>query len=301
MYQISDLYSNFWKKDFKKFSGIVVQTITFKDAAMLEEYKETFSFYAFTLVLSGKISFIYDGENVDLTKDFLHLYLPGSEFSVIEVSEDYRALCLIADESYIMDLPCMEKLLVMTYSPNLLKFKGRLLLNDEFYKRLVKLFSLIEDYYKSPLKYRIICIKEVFSVIIYDCFGILESNKNNNFTTENLEKIFLKFFQLLKENFLSRHEIKYYSDKLGITPEYLSRIVRKITGKTVMHFLHRMLITEASRQLINSDKSMSELADYLNFATSASFSKFFKTHRGIPPLLYRKKNKSTNNDSIFNY
>ena len=292
MYQISDLYSNLWKKDFKNFSGIVAETITYNDAAWMEDYKETFSFYAFTLVISGKIKIRYDGENIDLTQEFFHLYLPGSEFSVLEVTEDYKALCLIADESYILDLPCMEKLLVMTYSPGFLKYKGRLQLNDEFYRRMSSLFSLLEDYTKSILKYRAVCIKEVFSALIYDCAGIVESNKNNKVATENLEMIFLKFFQLLKENFRTQHEIRFYSDKLGITPEYLSRIVRKITGKTVMDFLNRMLVTEASRQLIHSDMTMVELAAYLNFATSAGLSKFYKKHKGISPLKYRQTHKN---------
>lgn len=291
MYQITDLYSNFWKKDFRNFSGIVTETITYKDAFWLEDYKETFSFYAFTLVLSGKIRLKYDAESIDLTKETLHLYLPGTEFSVIEVSEDYRALCLIADESYIMDLSCMEKLLVITYSPSHLKLKGRLRLTDKDYERMVRLFSLIEDYSHTNFKYKVDCINEIFSALIYDFSGILELSTKDRTVTENLEGIFFKFFQLLKENFRSQHEIRFYSDKLLITPEYLSRIVRKITGKTVKHFLDRMLITEAAWQLIHTQMSMSELASYLNFATSASLSKFFKTHKGISPLKYRHFHK----------
>ena len=293
MYQISDLYSNFWKRDFKNFSGIVAETITSKDAQWLELYKETFSFYAFTLVISGKMKIRYDGENIELTECSFYLYLPGSEFSVVEVSEDYEALCIIADESYLMDLSCMEKLLIMTYSPNLLKMKGHLHLNDEYYSRMFKLFSLIEDYSQSTLKCKVDCIKEIFSALIYDFSGILELNKKDRIATENLEGIFFKFFLLLKENFRSQHEIRFYSDKLGITPEYLSRIVKRITGKTVMHFLDRMLITEASWQLIHSNMSMAELASHLNFATSASLSKFFKNHKGISPLKYRQINKRT--------
>ena len=291
MYHISDLYSNFWKKEFKNFSGIVAETIICKDAAWLEDYKETFSFFAFTLVISGNIRISYDGENIELTKHSFHLYLPGSEFSVIEVSEDYKALCIIADESYLMDLPCMEKLLVITYSPNLLKLKGHLLLNNEYYNRMIKLFSLIEDYSGSTINYKVECISEIFSTMIYDLSGFLELNINGRNATENLESLFFKFFQILKENYRSQHEIRYYSEKLGITPEYLSRIVRKITGKTVMHFLNRMLLTEASWQLIHSEMSMAEIAGYLNFATSASLSKFFKTHKGISPLKYRQIHK----------
>lgn len=291
MYQISELYSNFWKKDLKNFSGIVAETITYKDATWLEDYKESFSFYAFTLVITGKIRIKYDRENIDLVKDSFHLYLPGSEFSVIEVSEDYRAICVIADESYIMDIPCMDKLLILTFSPSLLKLKGHLELNDQNFPRMVKLFSLLEDYSRFPLRYRESCINEIFSALIYDFSGILELNKKDRLATENLEGLFLKFFQLLKENFRTQHEIRFYAGKLGITPEYLSRIVRRITGKTVMHFLDRMLITEASWQLIHSDISMAELASYLNFATSASLSKFFKNHKGVSPLKYRQIHK----------
>ena len=292
MYQISDLYSNFWKKDFKDFPGIAAETIICKDAAWVEDYKETFSFYAFSLVISGRIVIRYDGEDIELTKHSFHLYLPGSEFSVIEVSEDYKALCIIADESYIIDLPSMEKLLTVTYYPTLLKWKGRLLLNDGDYGRMVKLFSLIEYYSRSTLKYKEVCINDVFSALIYDLSGILELNKNERIATKNLEGIFFKFLQLLKENFKTQHELRFYSNNLGITPEYLSRIVKKITGKTVIHFLNRMLITEASRQLIHSDMTMSELAAYLNFASSASLSKFFKTHKGISPLKYKQQHKN---------
>lgn len=290
MYQISDLYSNFWEKDQKNFFGIVAEAITCKDAQWLEEYKETFSFYAFTLVISGKMKIRYDGEIMELTECSFYLYLPGSEFSVIEVSEDYVAICIIAEESYIMDLSCMEKLLIMTFSPSLLKFKGRIQLTDESYSRMVKLFSLLEDYSLSTTKYRAECSNAILSALIYDISGILELYKDR-IATENLEGIFFKFFQLLKDNFRTQHEIRFYSGKLGITPEYLSRIVRKITGKTVMHFLDRMLVTEASRQLIHSRMSMAELASYLNFATSAGLSKFFKNHKGIPPLKYRQIHK----------
>lgn len=294
MYHISDLYSKTGRQELKDLSGIFGEIITCKDASWLENYKETFSFYAFTLVITGNIRIKYDGRNIDLKKDSFHLYLPGTEFSVIEVSEDYKALCIIADESYIIDLPCMEKLLVMTYSPSLLNLKGLIQLNKENYERLFQLTSLIESYSRSVLNYRIECINEIFSALVYDFSGILELNKTERIATENLEGIFYKFFQLLKENYRNRYEIRYYSDKLGITPEYLSRIVRKITGKTVMHFLDRMLLTEASRQLIHSDISIGELATYLNFATSASLSKFFKNHKGISPMKYRQIHKKHN-------
>lgn len=288
MYQISEVYSNFWKRDFKKFSGIVAERISSKDASWLENYTESFSFYAFTLVISGWIKIRYDKGIIELTKNSFHLYLPGSEFSLIDVSEDYEAFCVVSDEGYILDLPCMEKLLLMIYSPGLLKLKGLFSLSESDYQRMFNLFSLIELYSRSSFKYRKECIEQTFSTLIYDLSVILELNTNLRTTTENLENLFFKFFQLLKDNFRDRHYISYYSEKLGITPEYLSRIVKKISGKTVISLLNRMLVTEASWKLIHSQMSMAEIATYLNFASSASLCKFFKTQKGISPLKYRQ-------------
>lgn len=67
---------------------------------------------------------------------------------------------------------------------------------------------------------------------------------------------------------------------------------RKETGKGVAEFISRLKIEEAKQKLIDSDRSISEIAFYLGFSSPAHFSKVFSSLTKISPSEYRKKHFS---------
>ena len=74
---------------------------------------------------------------------------------------------------------------------------------------------------------------------------------------------------------------------MNITPNYLSRIVKRITGKTVIDCINEMLAIEATWLLKSTRLTVAQIADRLNFASSPSFDKFYKRMRGCSPLSAR--------------
>ena len=72
-----------------------------------------------------------------------------------------------------------------------------------------------------------------------------------------------------------------YAGQLYVTPNYLNRTVKKITGFTASHHIQQHIITEAKRQAMFSLSSMKEIAYSLGFDNLAHFSKFFKTNSGM--------------------
>jgi len=74
----------------------------------------------------------------------------------------------------------------------------------------------------------------------------------------------------------------------SITPVYLSRVVRQVTGPTVVDYINQMLLMEASFLLQTSPLSITQIADRLHFADTPSFSKFFSRLKGMSPKEYRK-------------
>ena len=76
---------------------------------------------------------------------------------------------------------------------------------------------------------------------------------------------------------------------LNITPVYLSRVVRQVTGRTVIDYINQMLLMEASFLLQTSPMSITQIADHLHFADTPSFSKFFSRLKGVSPKEYRYK------------
>jgi AraC-like DNA-binding protein len=87
---------------------------------------------------------------------------------------------------------------------------------------------------------------------------------------------------------VEHHDIPFYADQLHISPVYLSRVVRQVTGRTVVDYINQMLLMEASFLLQTSQLSIAQIADHLHFADTPSFSKFFSRLSGMSPKEYRK-------------
>ena len=101
-----------------------------------------------------------------------------------------------------------------------------------------------------------------------------------------------RFLSLLMENYCKKHTVAFYAERMNYTPQYLTEIVKRQTGRTVNDFIFEMLYCEARNLLSVSDASVQQIADELNFSDQAAFSKFFKRRSGMSPLEFRKINKA---------
>lgn len=101
--------------------------------------------------------------------------------------------------------------------------------------------------------------------------------------TKRKRTLFLQFTQLLVENVSNSRSIDFYADKLCISPQYLSRIVKEVSGKTVYHWISDTLLDKIVSLMNNTDLSIMQIADQLNFSDQASLNKFFKKNIGLPP------------------
>lgn len=97
-----------------------------------------------------------------------------------------------------------------------------------------------------------------------------------------------QFKRLLKKNFLSKKQVVDYADELCVTPNYLNKTVKKVTGFTASYHIQQQIILEAKRQVIHSNGSMKEIAYFLGFDNLAHFSKFFKNNSGMNFTSFRK-------------
>lgn len=97
------------------------------------------------------------------------------------------------------------------------------------------------------------------------------------------------FVRLVDTYYKTRHDTKYYADRLYITPNYLNEIVRKCLGTTAKGYIRDQIIREAKRLLSYTDRSVCEIADDLHFESSSYFIRLFRQETRITPLQYRKQ------------
>jgi AraC-like DNA-binding protein len=75
--------------------------------------------------------------------------------------------------------------------------------------------------------------------------------------------------------------------ELGYSPDYLSDMLRKETGRSARDHIHFFLIERAKDYLLGSEKTVSEVAFLLGFEHPQHFSKLFKSKTGVSPGAYR--------------
>lgn len=106
---------------------------------------------------------------------------------------------------------------------------------------------------------------------------------------DRMRSLFLRFMYMLPRHVCENHSVGFYASQLCITPQYLNRVVRRISGHSVSDTINRILTREIVKLLENKDLSIQEIADRLCFADQATMSKFFKRQKGLSPTAYRQK------------
>lgn len=111
----------------------------------------------------------------------------------------------------------------------------------------------------------------------------------SDYKTSHNEELALKFMQLIVTHGKEWNEVSQYSTELCVTPVYLSRAIKAVSGKTVMEWINEARVAEAKILLRKPNVSIQEIAEELRFSDQSAFGKFFKKQEGLSPLEYRRK------------
>lgn len=244
--------------------------------------------YSFTLVLEGRLRIVYNGQELTLRPDDLYIYSPGLPVTVVEASPDYRGLCLLADENVTFEIPTVHDLVQMAYAPVVQLHQPKLTLLREDALRLAGKMREIIGYLHSDHIYRGEILRMLYSVILLDLQDIQNRAISHRSVPQRVEDLFVSFIRLLPQHFAEHRDIAFYASCLNISAVYLSRIVRQVSGRTVMDYVNRFLTMEAAFLLRTSRRSIGQIADALHFADTASFSKFFLRRKGLSPRAFRE-------------
>ena len=97
-----------------------------------------------------------------------------------------------------------------------------------------------------------------------------------------------RFKQLVATSLKSTHLVSEYANLLHITPNHLTKSVRTVTGKSPTKWLEETIVLEAKALLFQSTLSVSEIASEVGVADPSYFSRLFKKHAGVSPLVFRR-------------
>lgn len=101
--------------------------------------------------------------------------------------------------------------------------------------------------------------------------------------------LFQAFIKKLTSMEVKPRSVTWYADQLCITPKYLTSVCRNHSGRNAFELINEAVMTDIRYQLKYSQKSIKEIADYLDFPNISFFGKYVRKHVGCSPKEYRRR------------
>ena len=131
-------------------------------------------------------------------------------------------------------------------------------------------------------------VEHLETALLYD-LKLLHAHQSGANTTKlsRGQRILQQFLDALGRKDPLPRNIKAYADYLCITPNHLSAVIRKQSGRSVMDWLNAHCVLRAQVLLRHTNLSIYEIADRLGFQSATFFTRFFHRETGLTPKEYR--------------
>ncbi len=162
-----------------------------------------------------------------------------------------------------------------------------------------KMFNLIDDiqdeYTKSIDKHSQKLIVSNIELMLNYCTRFYD---RQFYLRENLNKDLISRFEKLLKDYYNSDEpvtnglptVRFCGEKLNMSPNYLSDMLKKETGRNALEHIHYHVIEKAKTQLLNTEEAISQIAYGLGFEHPPHFSKLFRKKTGMSPAEFRSLN-----------
>ena len=260
------------------------------------EYPCRFHGYMAFFCIKGEFEVEINLKKFTIRKDSMFIYTPGNivrvtnidprekesvHFVVVAISEDLMSSTrfdfskLYNESLRLLESPCV-------------------VINENERGLYRKYFDLIQEVSKMRMPNMRESVTALISSIFYlmgamwtDRLTAAKKNGGDEMSTRS--KIVLEDFLLLVRDYHTKERsLSFYADKLYLTPKYLSKLIKSVSGKSAHEWIDSFVILEAKNLLKYSDMSIKSIVYDLNFPNQTTFYRFFKTKTGMTPSEYRK-------------
>lgn len=156
----------------------------------------------------------------------------------------------------------------------------------EIFRNIEKEYNHSIDQFSQDVMVSQIELLLNYSNRFYNRQFITRKTASNDLLTK-IETLLEEYFKSDKILESGLPTVQFFADKLNLSPNYLSDMLRIITGQSTQQHIHNKLIEKAKEALSTTNLTVSEIAYQLGFEHPQSFSKLFKTKMNVSPLEYR--------------
>jgi AraC-like DNA-binding protein len=106
-------------------------------------------------------------------------------------------------------------------------------------------------------------------------------------TLEQFERELNTYFKSEKPKTIGLPSVSYFADMMKLSANYFGDLVKKETGKSAQEYIHLKIMDIAKDRILDTSKSVSEIAYELGFKYPQHFTRMFKKSIGVSPSEFR--------------
>ena len=251
------------------------------------------------IVLEGNIEIIINGEKFRFGKN-TYINLPTwSDIYEIRYDKDFHAMATATDRSVVEDI-------FRNRNPFPLDFRfridhgigGEIIEKEDInvlkrdISNMIMSLSNKDHLFAEEINYA------YFYILLTDMADMMwkrygKGKPSHHTEMSRSDGIMKEFAELLVKHIHKETSVEFYAEKLCISKQYLSLIVKEKTRVTIGTIISAMRAEAAARLLRDPEMTIQQIAEELSFADQSSFGKFFKKQTGLSPLKYRQTLRKT--------
>lgn len=255
-------------------------------------YPARLNCYQLSLCLSGWITIRVNGEEIRYTANMLAASTPATILETMEVSDDFQCVMVVFQKSFLVEtlnnIYFLERFCMLNSGGLNYRY-----VTDEEATMLHVLFGDIHEKIKQvhhPFKREI--VRSLIIILLYEVEHIINGNSGSIKPADRKSgsaKLVSDFQNLLQKYSYRERKVVFYASQLFVSSDYLTRILKKETGRTAKEHIEDLVITQAKVWLKSREYNVSQVASLLHYLNIEEFSRFFKRRTGYSPQNYRKR------------
>lgn len=271
----------------------LVGIVHFDDTVPQPSHIMAFGFYALFLKKTTGCRINYGKTTYDFDDETVVSFAPGQTVGIhrFEDGPAPEAIGLLFHPDFLHRTALGQRIKqysFFSYASNEalhLSTEERLILQDYMDKITRELQHPIDKFSKSLIISNI-------EVLLNYCMRFYE---RQFITREELNHSALSKFEQLLDDYLDRGlgttegipTVKYFADKICLSPNYFGDLVKSETGKTAQEYIQLKMLNFAKSSLLDPQLSTKQIAELLGFQHPQHFIRFFKKQTGTTPKEYR--------------
>lgn len=251
--------------------------------------------HSILFVIDGELKISVQGEKYILTRGCFADVMDGRQtLKLLSASKEVHAILIILTETYLYDLFKHKPPFTPSYVSRIRQNPVSII--DE--NRISSILHCLDDIEQTLTNlshhFRDTMLKCKIWILFMEIAEIFLEEKCTSETfleTDRQKALFAQFLKQMSEHIEKEHTVNFYASLLSVTPQYLRRVVKNCSGKIASQWINEELIRKICNLLLETDISIQEIAEKLNFSDQAVLTKFFKRYKGVSPLQFRNNSE----------